>query len=76
MFSLSGRTTSMRYLRQRKQEIPMRKKLIAALSLLGVGGAFALALAVSAPASTADTTYDALACKLIRLGDKYHTICR
>lgn len=33
MFSLSGRTTSMRYLRQRKQEIPMRKKLIAALSL-------------------------------------------
>jgi hypothetical protein len=51
----------------------MRRKLI--VSLLGFGGAFALALALGAPASSADTKVDAFGCRLIVVDGKYKTIC-
>lgn len=49
----------------------MLKKLIAAVSMLGVGGAFALTLLLGAPAS-ANTNIDALGCRLTNSGA---TIC-
>jgi hypothetical protein len=55
------------------RKIPMRRKLI--VSLLGVGAAFALALAFGAQAPSVDTKVDAFACRLIIQDGKYKTIC-
>jgi NhaP-type Na+/H+ or K+/H+ antiporter len=51
----------------------MRRKLI--VGLFGFGGAFALALALAAPASSADTKVDAFGCRLIIVDGHYKTIC-
>ena len=58
-----------------EQEIPMRRKLIAAMSLLGVGGACALALVLGAQAPSADMKVDAFGCRLIIIDGVPHTVC-
>ena len=53
----------------------MRRKLIAAASVLGVGGAFFLALVLGAPASSADTKVDAFACTVVWRDGHWVTHC-
>jgi hypothetical protein len=53
----------------------MCRKLIAAVSLLGVGGAFALALVLGASAPGAGAKVDAFGCRLIIVDGVYKTIC-
>jgi hypothetical protein len=53
----------------------MCRKLIAAVSLLGVGGAFALALVLGASTSSAGAKVDAFGCRLIIVDGVYKTVC-
>lgn len=53
----------------------MCRKLIAAVSLLGVAGAFALALVLGASTSGAGPKVDSFGCRLIIVDGVYKTIC-
>lgn len=51
----------------------MRRKLT--VSLVGVGGALALALAFAVPASSVDAKVDAFGCRLFIIDGKPKTVC-